>query len=665
MVRTGIGIALLVSVLGGCGDGGETEAAGTQTGAAETEVIAADEDVGCADRDPLRKPYFGDLHVHSVRSFDSYLYDTRATPDEAYRFARGETLLAAPLDSEGRPTRPVRLERPLDFAAVTDHAEVLAESNLCTRPDSPVYETESCRVFRGTLDDDPRGRLMRRTQPFAGVFSGEWNEEVCGADGARCLEAGQAVWTEIREAAERANETCIFTTFVAYEYSASPEISGLHRNVIFRNATVPALPIGTFDEQTPLGLWRRLKEVCLDAGNGCDVLAIPHNSNKSNGRMFTVGYPGAASIEEQVEQARLRQNMEPLVEIMQNKGDSECRNGMYGILGAPDELCDFEKVRPPTDEDCRESIGEGGQFNQGCVSRLDFVRYALIEGQREAERIGVNPYKLGIIASTDTHNTTPGDVEERTYTGHLGSTSFAPQRRIGRQNPGGLAAIWAEENSREALFEAMRRRETFGTSGPRITARFFGGWDYPADLCADPELVAKGYAGGVPMGGDLPDRTASGEVPVFVVSALRDPGTAERPGGLLQRIQIIKGWADDEGGLHQAVYEVAGSADNGADVDLATCEPRGRGADTLCAVWTDPDFDMGRRAYYYARVLENPSCRYSTFQCLSAPEEERPTGCDDPALPKTIHERAWTSPIWYEPAAPAAAATSAEAVSEG
>ena len=207
--------------------------------------------------------------------------------------------------------------------------------------------------------------------------------------------------------------------------------------------------------------------------------------------------------------------------------------------------------------------------------------------------------------------------------------------------------------------------ETFGTSGPRITARFFGGWDYPADLCADPELVAKGYAGGVPMGGDLPDPTASGEVPVFVVSALRDPGTAERPGGLLQRIQIIKGWADDEGGLHQAVYEVAGSADNGADVDLATCEPRGRGADTLCAVWTDPDFDMGRRAYYYARVLENPSCRYSTFQCLSAPEEERPTGCDDPALPKTIHERAWTSPIWYEPAAPAAAATSAEAVSEG
>ena len=649
MHRAIYGIVLFVIGCEGDGAGSGKEAAFPQTVATKSAAIETTVDRDCADRDPLRTPHFGDLHVHSVRSFDSYLYDTRATPDEAYRFARGATLMAQPLDADGRPTRSVRLERPLDFAAVTDHAEALAESNLCTQPGSPVFETESCRVFRGTLDDDPRGRLFRRTKPIASAFTGVWNEEICGPEGVLCLNAGLSVWTEIQEAAARANEPCTFSTFVAYEYSASPEISGLHRNVIFRNEIVPERPISTFDERTPLGLWRRLEEECLDAGTGCDVLAIPHNSNKSNGRMFTVEYPGASSVEDQVEQARLRQRLEPLVEIMQNKGDSECRNGMYGIMGAPDELCDFEKVRPATDEDCRESVGAGGQMNQGCVSRLDFVRYALIEGQREAERIGVNPYKLGIIASTDTHNATPGDVEERTYTGHLGIGSFPLQQRIGRQNPGGLAAIWAEENSREALFQGLRRRETYGTSGPRITARFFGGWDFPADLCADSELVARGYAEGVAMGSDLPRRPVSAGSPRFIVSALRDPGSAEHPGGLLQRIQIIKGWADDDGGLHQEVHEVAGSADSGADVDLATCEPRGPGAHSLCAVWRDPEFDAKRRAFYYARVLENASCRYSTFQCLSAPEDERPAGCDDPSLPKTIQERAWTSPIWYEP----------------
>jgi hypothetical protein len=655
MVRVLFGIAILVLGCDGYGASGTNEET-PQADTATSDVVTS-ADAGCADRDPLRRPHFGDLHVHTVLSFDSYLYDTRATPDEAYRFARGGSVVAQPLDAEGRPTRSVRMERPLDFAAVTDHAEALAETSLCIRPGSEVFDTESCRAFRGTLDDDPRGRLFRRTKPISGAFTGVWNEEICGPDGGLCLDAGRSVWNEIQQAAERANDPCDFSSFVAYEYSASPAISGLHRNVIFRNETVPDHPISAFHEPTPLGLWRSLERVCLHAGSGCDALAIPHNSNKSNGRMFTVEYPGANGIEDEIEQARLRQALEPVVEIMQNKGDSECRNGMYGVLGAPDELCDFEKVRPATDEDCRDSVGEGGQMNDGCVSRLDFVRYALVEGQREAERIGANPYKLGFIASTDTHNATPGDVEETTYTGHLGIGSYPLAQRIGRQNPGGLAAIWAEENSREALFQGLRRRETYGTSGPRITARFFGGWDYPADLCADSDWVAKGYAHGVSMGGDLPDRRSSSSSPVFVVSALRDPGTAARPGGLLQRIQIIKGWADDDGNVHQEVHEVAGSPDNGADVDLQTCQPRGPGADSICAVWTDPEFDATRHAFYYARVLENPSCRYSAFQCLSAPEGERPAGCDDPSLPKTIHERAWTSPIWYEPDLPPAVAS--------
>jgi hypothetical protein len=279
------------------------------------------------------------------------------------------------------------------------------------------------------------------------------------------------------------------------------------------------------------------------------------------------------------------------------------------------------------------------------------VRYALVAGLREAARIGVNPYKLGVIGSTDTHDATPGDVDETTYAGHLGSIDAPLATRIDADNPGGLAAIWAEENSREALFDAMRRRETYGTSGPRMRVRFFGGWDFAPDSCASPDLVARGYRQGVPMGGDLQQRPAGASAPVFMVAAERDPGTASQPGGLLQRIQIIKGWADAQGRYQQRIYDIAGSSKNGASVDLETCTPRGPGADSLCQVWTDPAFDPAQRAVYYARVLENPSCRYNTRLCQSLPDKLRPAECADRTRPSTIQERAWTSPIWYTPAA--------------
>ncbi len=270
----------------------------------------------------------------------------------------------------------------------------------------------------------------------------------------------------------------------------------------------------------------------------------------------------------------------------------------------------------------------------------------------------MNPYPLGFIGSTDTHNGTPGMTEERSFVGHQGANDASPSDLLGagtvadggiRYSPGGLAAVWATQNSRDALFDALRRRETFATSGTRLSVRVFGGWELPPDLCGRPDLVSLGYQMGVPMGGVLAPRPASADAPRFGVVAERDPGTVAFPGTGLQRVQVIKGWVAD-GESHQRVYDVAGTADNGATVDLATCTPRGGAADSLCAVWSDPDFDSRQAAFYYVRVVENPSCRWNTWMCNRLAPAQRPPGCDDPTVPKTVQERAWTSPIWYTPA---------------
>ena len=338
--------------------------------------------------------------------------------------------------------------------------------------------------------------------------------------------------------------------------------------------------------------------------------------------------------------------------MMQIKGESECRNGFPGVVGGPDEFCNFEKVRDMGDPDlepCTEP-GRGALLGFGCTDRADFARYALVKGLEEKARIGVNPFSFGFIGSTDSHTSTPGAVMEWEPHQKFGQTLTDKLTAGGLGvffNPGGLAGVWAEANERDAIFDAMKRRETFATSGPRIMPRLFGGWELPEDAC-EGDLVAVGDAHGVPMGGELGPRPTGAQAPRFAVSALRDPGTLEHPGGLLQRIQIVKGWVGDDGAWHQAVHDVAGGA-NGASVDLTTCQPQGTGADTFCSVWQDPDFDASRDAVYYARVLENPSCRWSTIQCLTIPEAERPDGCTHPGIEKTIQERAWTSPIWYAP----------------
>jgi hypothetical protein len=599
----------------------------------------------CPERNALRNVYFGDLHVHTAFSFDAYLRETRVTPRQAYRFARGEPLAIAPLDDQGQGTRRVQLERPIDFAAVTDHSEFLGEMDVCLTPGSPSYDSATCRQVRtdptnayATLGSRVTGTRLRRLP------------DVCGEGDAICLDAAASVWTRIQEAAADAYEQCRFTTFVAYEYSRSPAGSTMHRNVFFRNDRVP-LPVSAFEQPAPQGLWQELKRTCLDAGTGCDVLAIPHNSNESTGRMFFVEYPGATTLEEQRAQARLRAAMEPLMEIYQHKGDSECMNGLSGIVGAPDEQCGFEKRRDPGVEDCGDGVGQLGSIDFGCISRRDFARGALLAGLEERARLGVNPYPLGFIGSTDTHNGTPGNVEERSFAGHGGIDDDKPELILSsiRYSPGALVGVWAEENSRSAIFEALRRKETFATSGPRLSVRVFGGWDLPSDLCGNPDLVVAGYERGVPMGGTLANRLEGGGAPAFAISALRDPGTAEHPGTRLQRVQIIKGWIA-AGEAHQRIYDVAGSPDNGASVDLSTCAALGNGADELCTVWMDPDFDASQPAFYYVRVLENPSCRWNTWLCNGLPAAERPASCDDPAAPRTIQERAWTSPIWYDPA---------------
>jgi hypothetical protein len=604
----------------------------------------------CADRDALRRPFFGDLHVHTAFSQDASTQGTRNLPRDAYRFARGEEIGIQPYRGDA-PLRRLRLARPLDFVAVTDHAEQLGEVSICSDPAAPGHGSWVCRLYRGW----PRAaffvmnwKMTAFERPTRFAFCGDW--------GARCLAAAGAVWREIQAAAEGAydrSEACRFTTFVAYEWTGASGARNLHRNVIFRNERVPALPASYVEASTPQALWRSLREDCLERGGpgrGCDVLTIPHNSNLSGGLMFLPTEEDGSPLTPAG--ARERAAFEPLVEVMQHKGDSEC----LPDAGANDELCAFEKLA------IGSFAGKYLSFLAEPPAPAGFVRDALVAGLLEEARIGANPFRYGLVASTDTHLAAAGAVDERRHPGHGGAGAPAATelpRGLADDlefNPGGLAVLWAEENARDALFAAMRRREAYATSGPRIVVRFFGGFDLPGDLCAAPDFAAQGYARGVPMGGVLPAAPSGSRAPALAVWALRDPGAPGAPGAPLQRIQIVKG--SIRGGRGQVrVHEVAGDPRNGASVDLASCEPRGAGFDQLCAVWRDPDFDPAAPAFYYARAIENPSCRWSARACLAAGVD-----CDDPATIRddlepccreqhawTIQERAWTSPIWHAP----------------
>jgi hypothetical protein len=610
--------------------------------------IAANADEACRDHDELRRPFFGDTHVHTTFSFDAWGQGTLATPDDAYRYAKGEPIGIQPFDAAGNTVETVQLRRPLDFAVVTDHSDLLGETRICRDPELEGHDSLVCSVVRRF----PKlGYMLINGNTYASEHPKRYS--FCGAEARHCFDAARGPWQATREAArvhDDATAACGFTTFVAYEWTGMPAGQNIHRNVVFATDVVQEVPTTYIETPTAEGLWNALEQECLDGPPGCDVIAIPHNSNVSNGLMWTTTRGDGSPID--ADDARRRARLEVLVEVTQHKGDSECR------AGAEDELCNYETLEYARMQDMASPVLGGG------LPPRIYAREALRDGLVEQARLGVNPFKFGLIGSTDTHFGTPGMVDEDDFVGHAAGTvsaRFGVPKFPDRPdfNPGGLAVLWAEENSRASLFAAMKRREVFGTSGPRIVARFFGGFDLPRELCGDPNRIATAYARGVPMGGELaPAPAIPGARPTFLVAALRDPGDRGVPSTRLQRIQIVKGWAV-AGASYERVFEVAGDVDSDAGVDLATCTPRGAGFDELCATWQDPEFDPEVPAFYYMRVVENPSCRWNAWicgragvDCVSGRVPDGLESCCDDSIPKTIQERAWTSPIWYSPPAP-------------
>lgn len=659
--------ALSLGVIGGGLAGCSSEEAAERT-QVPPEIV---EDSRCRDFNPLGNPYFGDLHVHTTYSLDANTQGTRLKPEAAYRFAKGERLEIQPYDAAGNALRSRQLERPLDFAAVTDHVELFGEVEICTDPEAVGHNALECLYYRANpqnafivfnlyalglpdLSRLPISNIPPFFQlPLIGADGRIPRMPFCGLQGRRCLEAAKTPWADTQVAAEmhydRSSE-CRFTTFVGYEWTGSPLSNNLHRNVIFATDQVPEVPPAYQEFPEPEQLWEALAERCRPE-DGCDYLTIPHNSNLSAGLMFLTEDKNRNPYT--AELAALRRQNEPLAEIYQHKGSSECLNTTGA--GMQDELCGFEII--PYNNTTGDRFNG---FNTGPPLPQDYLREALKEGLLQEEAIGENPFQYGFIGSSDTHIVTPGEVRERNFPGHGGAGKPAIEEvppgltDLVEYSPGGLAVVWAPENTRPALFDALKRREVYATSGNRPIVRFFGGWGLPEGMCNAADFAEQGYAAGVPMGSILQPPEAASVAPRFAVAAMRDAHPHAEP---LQRIQIIKGWVDG-GEKREQVYDVAGDPSNGASVDLNTCATSGSGFSQLCRVWTDPDFDPAQRAFYYARVVENPSCRWSHRQCLAAEVDcndpdgppEGFEGCCDARFPSTIQERAWTSPIWYQPA---------------
>jgi hypothetical protein len=615
----------------------------------------------CAGFDPLRRPFFGDLHVHTRFSADAYIFGTRVGPRDAYDFARGTTIPVS--DDVEEQARTATIDRPLDFTAVTDHAELFGEVDRCITPDSSVYDVLLCRLLRqveGSAGDEGDATVSWLFP--LGIPDPPTQHEFCATPGVDCDASAISVWQEMQAAAEEAYDrtaACTFTSFIGYEHTPSPLGRHRHRNVIFRNHVVPPIALSHLDTLAggvPQGLWNALEAQCTAAAMGCDALVIPHNSNLSGGEQFVDPVDGADALR--------RQTFEPLVELHQVKGNSECRfDRLAGIgVGTTDELCAFEQDPMPFQGPFATPLPIPEYY------RRNLIRPTLADGLAFEQALGANPFRFGFVGGTDTHNANAGDVEEAGWVGAQGSDDGSVARLIDGNlstNPGGLTVAWAEENSRDALFAALRRREAYATSGTRSVVRFFAG-ALDGVACGRSDLVARAYETGTPMGGEI-GAVRGRKSPRFAVWAMKDPGTEHAPGTDLQRVQIVKGWVDADGATHERVVDVAGDAANGAGVDPATCAPTGTGAAELCAVWEDPEFDARERAFYYARVVENPVCRWSTRVCKqagidpfapdcaaqAAPTPELADCCrpgdGDPFLMPTIQERAWTSPVWYRP----------------
>ncbi len=600
--------------------------------ACRSQPEPAEESAEGADRpapNPLRTAFFGELHVHTKHSFDAYLFGVRENPDAAYRFAKGEAI------SHPSGYQIKLQDGPLDFQAVTDHAFYLGLIPAMNDANHPLYNEPLATEMRGL---GPGPGFQRA---LVAMGTGE-------LDALDSREVHKSAWEDIIAAAEKHNDPGHFTTFIGYEYTTTTDERGnLHRNVIFRNSKVPEVPFSRNDSQDPEGLWNWLDD---QRAQGIDSLAIPHNSNGSNGAMFQLTRFDGSPMD--AEYAEKRNRNEPLVEISQIKGTSE----VHPMLSPNDEWANFE-IMPFRVATELYSEPKGG-----------YVREALLNGLVLHEERGYNPFRFGIIAATDSHNA-GGNFQENDYHSKVGAADGTAQHRgsVPLDEPlpdgsryaaskafptfgaAGLAGVWAEENTRESLFEAMRRKETFGTSGPRMRVRFFAGYSFSDDLTSHADMVARAYAAGVPMGADL--LASAGQTPAFLAWAMRDPNSAP-----LQRLQVVKIWVDVESGPSEQVFDVSCSdglipdplthhcGDNGAGVDSSDCSfSSDKGASELRILWRDPGFDPSERAAYYLRVLENPTCRWSTWDALRAGVEPRD------GLAKTIQERAWSSPIWYVP----------------
>ena len=622
-----------VLLLVGCG-GSSTPDVPADTVTVETPSMPA----AAPETAATRRAFFGDLHVHTANSFDAYIFNVRASPDDAYHFAKGEAI------QHGAGYDIQLAGPPLDFLAVTDHGEYLGVVPAMNDPDQALSQTQTARDIFGGESEDPRVSFL---QVGYTVVSGEEIEEIYDR------ELIDTVWADTIAAAERHNQPGTFTAFSGYEFTSMRLVNAqnganLHRNVIFRG-DAPARLFTTLDSTNPEDLWAWMD---TERADGRDVLAIPHNSNASNGQMFALATYEGGDLSADYATARMRN--EPLVEITQLKGTSET----HPSLAPNDEWAGFEQYD--------YFIGGSDELTPG---KGDFVRSALGRGMELQDSAGYNPFKFGIIGSSDTH-IGAATLREETHWGKFPHDGASPEARrsvppggaanwdaveeedgapfASRQySSSGLAGVWAEANTREDLFDAMRRKETFGTSGPRIRVRMFAGFGYDEAMLNDPDLLTKAYAGGVPIGGAL---SGTGEAPAFIAWAMRDPISAP-----LQRLQIIKVWTQD-GAAQEMVYDAACSGgaavdatthrcpDNGASVSLADCSTvEGTGAGELKTLWRDPGFDASQRATYYVRVLENPTCRWSTWDAV------RNGTPPNPDLPLTLQERAWTSPIWYQP----------------
>ncbi len=607
---------------------------------------------------PNKNAYFGDLHVHTSNSFDAYTFGTLASPSDAYRFAQGEAI--------PHPTGyKIQLKKPLDFYAVTDHAVFLGIIKEAADTSSEFSKYEFTKPMHNLNENVSNSifSILKRSGLFRG-FGGALREglENGSVDGELIQSVGNSVWQKTIKAADDAYKPGVFTTFAGYEYTSSVELYDkyLHRNVIFKDTkNLPVKIFSRVDSPDPEKLWNWMD---IQREEGVESLAIPHNSNISGGAAFSMSDYNGGPIDEAYVKQRLRN--EPLVEITQAKGTSET----HPFLSKNDEWAAFEAITNMPQENNINNL-KGG-----------YVRDAYLRGLTLSEKGLTNPFKFGVIGSSDTH-VAGGSYTEETHFSKIGLLDGEPylrgsvpyegfygfftkllrpdsivevdgnnylgvSARLIRFGSSGLAGVWAEENTRESIYEAFRRKETFGTSGPRIKVRFFAGYDLEDSKLDDLSLIQDAYAKNTPMGGTIIQEKNNS--PRFLVWAISDP-----LGAPLQRAQIIKGWLED-GEHREKVFDVACSdglsvnpithrcPDNNAKVNLDDCSiSSDKGDSEIKTFWKDPEFRKDQDAFYYSRVLENPTCRWSTWDATRDNESPRSD------IPATIQERAWSSPIWY------------------